>query len=265
MTTPPPPAIERGEVERLIADAFIAAEGTQLRDEDRKKAVEVTAFLREIAFLASKLTTKADAGAPFVLVDAAAGKSCLGLLAAKLVLEPLGRATRVHVVERDPKRVAHARAAAERLALRSEVVISESDVAAVGAFPDAATLVVALHACGTASDAVIDRAIASGARTLALVPCCTGRGVEGQNLAGTLEQSLGLPRRGPIRRRFVEAIVDAERVLRLEAAGYATEAFELVPTSVTPYNVLLRARRIGDPDRAARAENDLRKLRSRGT
>ncbi len=254
------PRITRAEVERWIAEAFIAAEGTQLRDEDRKKAIEVEAFLREIAFLA----TKARKDGPFVLVDAAAGKSCLGLLAAKLVLEPLGREARVHVVERDPGRVEAARAAARRLDLRSEIVVTEADVGAPGAFPEEPTLVVALHACGRASDAVIDAAIASRARLVALVPCCTGRGVAGQDLADAIERELCMPRRGPIHRRLVEAVVDAERVLRLEAAGYATEAFELVAATVTPYNVLLRARRIGDPDRAARARRDLDGLRARG-
>ncbi|MBC7173640.1 MAG: methyltransferase [Polyangiaceae bacterium] len=238
---------------------FIAAEGTELRDEDRKKVREVEAFLREIALHA----TKAKKDTPFVLVDAAAGKSCLGLLAAKLVFEPLGRAHRIHIVERDPGRVRAARDAAARLDLRAEVVITEADVSDAEAFPAAPSLVVALHACGSASDAVIDTAIAIGARSIALVPCCTGRGVAGQTLAESLEQELHLPRCGPIRRRFVEAIVDSERVLRLEAAGYATEAFELVPTTITPYNILLRGRLLADPTRIERAGRDLTKLRSR--
>ena len=54
-----------------------------------------------------------------------------------------------------------------------------------------------------------------------------------------------------MRRRFVQAFVDAERTLRLEAAGWQTEVVELCPPTVTPHNLLWRARRVGEPGRMA--------------
>ena len=50
-----------------------------------------------------------------------------------------------------------------------------------------------------------------------------------------------------MRRRFIQAMVDAERTRRLEAAGYETEVVEFVGATVTPHNLLWRARRVGEP------------------
>src|SRR5688572_6859553 len=91
-----------------LRDVYIAAEGAALRREDRKKAVELAALLPEIARALPR-----GRGAATV-VDAAAGKAYVGLLAAKAILEANGRRGRVIAIERDSKRVAACRAAAAK-------------------------------------------------------------------------------------------------------------------------------------------------------
>ena len=122
-------------------------------------------------------------------------------------------------------------------------------------------MVVALHACGPASDAVLDRAIAAEARHILLVPCCTGEAVAAAPLAAARAERGGIPRHAPVRRRFLQAVVDAERTLRLEAAGYETEVVELVAPTVTPENLLWRARRVREPGRMTQARQNLSRLR----
>lgn len=250
---PPRGAISERAIEALLDATYVAAEGAGLRDEDRKKARELAALLAEIARIVERSARKE----PFVLVDAAAGKSYVGLFAAKLVLEALGREGRVVAVEREPARVDASVRAAERLGLGSRFVGLVSDVDAEAAFPPGPSLVVALHACGEAADAVLERAIACEARHLLLVPCCTSHRLRGAKLADAWAAPLGIPRQAGVRRRFVQSIVDAERTLRLEAAGYETEAVELVPPSVTPHNLLFRARRVLEPGRMAAARGRL--------
>jgi hypothetical protein len=251
---------EIAEVERWLDDLYIAAEGAGLRDEDRRKAVEVAAMLDEIR-LALGRTGRAR---PVTLVDAAAGKAYVGLLAARLVLEPLGRRGRVVALEREPDRAAAARAAVARLGSRLPIECVVADVADPAAWPEAPDLVVALHACGPAADAVIDRATAAGARRLLLVPCCTGAAVTAAAVADATARALGVPRQAPVRRRFVQALVDSERTLRLEAAGYETEVVEFVPPTVTPHNLLWRARRVREPRRSAAARAALERLVASG-
>lgn len=244
------------EVEQWLDRLYIAAEGAGLRDEDRRKAREVAAMLDEVERAAGRFSRRS----PLVLVDAAAGKSYVGLLAAKLVLEPMGVQATVVTIERDAARAALARAAVERLDTPIPIECRAADVADAGVWPAEPSIVTALHACGPAADAIIDCAVSVRARELLLVPCCTSRSVEAAVGAEAAAARFGIPRHAPVRRRFIQSIVDAERTWRLEAAGYETEVVELVGATVTPHNLLWRARRVGEPTRMAAAREALERL-----
>lgn len=249
MTAREPPGLDavRAAMHRL----FIAAEGARLRREDEKKSVEVAALLGELA-----RALPAEGGC---VVDAAAGRSAVGLLAAEL----LG-ARELVVIERDPGRVRACEAAAALLRTRAEVTVRCADVGDRAAWPVAPAAVVALHACGPASDAVLDAAVASGARRLLLVPCCYADAVPFSRVARAHADAMGLPRAAAVRRAFVTSLIDAERTLRLEAAGYATEVVPFVAPTVTPHNLLWRARRVGEPRAMADAARRLERLRAGG-
>ena len=148
------------EVERMLLDLWIGAEDAALRREDLKKAREVAALLGAL-----------PPGRGRLIVDAAAGHGYVGLLHAHL------SGGRLVVIERDVGRAARCREAAARLDPPVALELRVGEVAAPALWPEAPDLVVALHACGAASDAVIDRAIAARARWLYLVPCCYARAV----------------------------------------------------------------------------------------
>jgi hypothetical protein len=243
------PGALRAEVERWLDLLYIHADGAGLRQEDLRKAIEVAAMLEEIERAAARVSHRT----PIVLVDAAAGKSYVGLLAAKLVFERLGREARVVTIERDARRVELSAGAVERLGTRVPVECRQAEVTDAAAWPKAPSIVAALHACGPAADAVIEGAIASGARTLLLVPCCTSSGVAAAVRAEEEAGRIGIPRHAPVRRRYIQAMVDAERTWRLEAAGYETEVVEFVAATATPHNLLWRARLVGEPGRMAAA------------
>ncbi len=244
------------DVEHWLDRLYIDAEGAGLRDEDRKKALEVSAMLDEIERAARRSSRRA----PLVMVDAAAGKSYVGLLAARLVFEPMGMVASVITIERDAVRAAIAREAIARLGTSIPIECRAADVDEAEAWPAEPSIVTALHACGGAADAIIDRVVATRARELLLVPCCTSKGVAAAVRAEAAAASFGIPRHAPVRRRFIQAMVDAERTWRLEAAGYETEVVEFVGATVTPHNLLWRARRVGEPTRMAAARAALARL-----
>ena len=161
------------DVEHWLDRLYIDAEGAGLRDEDRKKALEVSAMLDEIERAARRFSRRA----PLVMVDAAAGKSYVGLLAARLVFEPMGMVASVITIERDAVRAAIAREAIARLGTSIPIECRAADVDEAEAWPAEPSIVTALHACGGAADAIIDRVVATRARELLLVPCCTSKGV----------------------------------------------------------------------------------------
>lgn len=234
--------IDLATLEQFLHDTAIGGAGLRLRDEDRKKARELQGLLPEIA--------RALEGRPApTLVDAACGSGWVGLAAAALLdVEALT----VVGIERDPRKAERARTlGAGRIDVRT------ADVGDASAWPETPAVVVALHACGDASDLVVARAAEAGARTILVTPCCVARSLPLATIAAERAEVMGLPRHGPVRRRFVEAFVLGARLLELEARGYATEAVAFVGETVTPYNVVLRGRRGRD---RARMENAARQL-----
>jgi len=227
------------EVELWLDRLYISAEGATLREEDRRKAVEVAAMLEEL----ERAATRFSRHKPLLLVDAAAGKSYVGLLAAQLVFEKAEREVKVLILEKNARLVVQTREAVGRLGTRIPIECLQADVADPAVWPDSPDIVVALHACGPASDAILDRATAHAARLLLLVPCCTSDSVPAVAEAEKEAVRLAIPRHAPVRRRFIQALVDAERTRRLELAGYRTEVVEFVGATVTPHNLLWRAHR----------------------
>jgi predicted RNA methylase len=189
------------------------------------------------------------------VVDAAAGKASVGLVAAELLA--VGRVT---VIERDPSRIAACRSAATRLARQVPVDVRSADVGDASAWPEEADVVVALHACGGAADLVIDRAIASRARQLLVVPCCYGASVPFRARAADIVARMDLADDDVLARRMTASLVDTERKLRLEAGGYETTLEEFVAPTITPHNLLFRARRTGSDVRISRAKARLEAL-----
>jgi precorrin-6B methylase 2 len=225
---------------------FIDAADTSLRKEDEQKSRELSGILARLARLKK--------GAH--VVDAAAGKASVGLVAAELL--PLGSLT---VIERDPARIAACASAAARLQHGVRVDLRHGDLANRALWPEAPDAVVALHACGGASDLVIDGAIASRAGRVFVAPCC-----HDESLLSRARSYAGVPAwieaaDEPIRRRILTALVDLERALRLEVAGYETRVEEFVAPTVTPQNIVLCARRTGSEVRMARARERLAALR----
>ncbi len=239
------------DVVRSMERLFVGVPGARLRQEDERKAVEVAALLGEIEQALRRCGQR-----PVTVVDAASGKTYVGLVAAELILGPRGHG-RVIAIEREPKRAAVAAAAARMLSAGVEIEVRVGDVGDAELWPAAPDVVVALHACGPAADLVIDRAVAHEAKHLLLVPCCTSESMACMTAAVAAAERQGIPRHAGVRRRYLQAFVDAERTLRLEASGYETEVVELCPPTVTPHNLLFRARRVGEPNRKQAARTRL--------
>ena len=155
-------------------------------------------------------------------MDAAAGKAYVGLLAAEFFLASRPMRSHVTLIEREPGRAAACRqAVAQVRAPQVGFSVVESDVGNATAWPGEPEVVVALHACGPAADTIAERAVASRARHILIVPCCTSEAVAAVALANRRAEALGLPRHAEVRRRFIQAMVDAERTLRLQAQARA--------------------------------------------
>lgn len=111
-------------------------------------------------------------------------------------------------------------------------------------------MVISLHACDIATDAVIDRAISLGAKIILSTPCCH-KYLNDKISAGELSFVTDYPH---LRNKLCEAITDAIRLKRLSANGYKVTALELTDPENTPKNTLLRAVRSEGVNVAREAE-----------
>jgi SAM-dependent methyltransferase len=103
---------------------------------------------------------------------------------------------------------------------------------------DRVDVLVALHACDTATDDAIARGIRAGARLILVSPCChkeiRPQLVPPSALAGAL-------RHGILLERHAEFVTDALRAALLEWAGYDTKVFEFIATEHTAKNLMIAA------------------------
>jgi SAM-dependent methyltransferase len=99
-------------------------------------------------------------------------------------------------------------------------------------------ILIALHACDTATDDAIYKAIAANAAIIVVAPCCHHEIKKQMKppelLAGILKHPVMLE-------RTAETITDGIRSMLLESKGYVTKMFEFVATEHTPKNNLLLA------------------------
>jgi SAM-dependent methyltransferase len=103
-------------------------------------------------------------------------------------------------------------------------------------------LVISLHACDTATDEAILRAIEWNSQVILAVPCCQ------QELNKQLSTSSLLPltQYGIARERLATLATDTMRASLLNAVGYRTQVIEFIETEHTPKNLLLRSVRSTD-------------------
>jgi len=112
-------------------------------------------------------------------------------------------------------------------------------------------LLIALHACDTATDDAIAKGIAAGAALIVVAPCCQQELRPQLRAAPVLAPAL---RHGIFQERHAEFATDALRALLLEWAGYDTKVFEFISTEHTPKNLIIAATKAPHPaDRAVAA------------
>ncbi len=114
---------------------------------------------------------------------------------------------------------------------------------------DKIDMLIALHACDTATDDAIYRGIQSKAAVIICAPCCHKQIRKQLNPANVLKQ---ITKHGILAERQAELITDAIRALILEAYGYKTKVFEFISGEHTPKNLLIvgtKKKEIEAPDK----------------
>jgi len=118
-------------------------------------------------------------------------------------------------------------------------------------------ILIALHACDTATDDAIFRGISAGASLIVCAPCCHKQIRKEFNVTNELK---AITKHGILEERQAEIITDGLRALILEAHGYKTKVFEFISTDHTPKNLMIVGQKM--PGKPAGSEKSLERIRA---
>ncbi len=179
---------------------------------------------------------------PLRVVDLGCGNGYLTFAAQRYLSERRGLPVRVTGVDVKEQSRDHNASVARELGIDATFVAGTIGEAQLEQVPD---VVLALHACDTATDDALARAVEWGAPLVLAAPCCH------HDIAAQLRRTeppapyAALVRDGILRERFADTLTDTLRALLLRRAGYRVDVMEFVDSQHTPRNTLLRAVRGG--------------------
>ena len=206
----------KGQVSKSMGDKF----------KQINKFVEIIAGLVEKAdFLKKKTAIK--------VTDMGAGKGYLTFAIYDYLVNKMDLKAEVVGVEIRPDLIKLCNAAAQKIEFKGlrfeEGYIGNYDL------PETDVLI-ALHACDTATDDAIQKGIKAGAELIICAPCCHKQIRKAMTHSETLDSVLNY---GILKERQAEIVTDTIRALLLEANGYKTKVFEFISTEHTGKNVMI--------------------------
>jgi SAM-dependent methyltransferase len=242
--------------ERLLPedDAVFVALG--LSDKDGKlkpsrqaKYRQVEEFLRHISTSIDEAQTKKQLRRPteddpLRIVDLGCGNGYLTFAAQRYLSSVRGLPVVVTGVDVKEQSARHNSEIAEKLGVKAEFVVGTIDGVELDQAPD---VVLALHACDTATDDALARAIAWEAPLVLAAPCCHHDIAAQMRRTPTPSPYAMITRHGILRERFADTMTDAIRASLLRISGYKVDVVQFVESQHTPRNTLLRAIRAGGP------------------
>jgi SAM-dependent methyltransferase len=183
---------------------------------------------------------------PLRVVDLGCGNAYLTFAAFAYLSGPCRMAVRMVGVDvRAQSRRRNAELAAD-LGYERDLTFVEGGIAdaETGLSPD---VVLALHACDTATDEALARAVRWRAPVVLAAPCCHHDLQRQLRAASSPEPYRLVVQHGILRERMADVLTDTFRAALLRQHGYRVDVVEFVGSRHTPRNVLLRAVRTGSP------------------
>lgn len=259
-TAAPAPAAHDRPKERMIPDGVpcdflirlgVMTESGKVIASRYDKFRQVNRFLEMVADVADRL----DSSQPITVVDFGSGRGYLTFGLYHYLRRIRGLGANVHGVEARADLVDECAGIARDLAMEGlsfhEGGIRSYDPA------DRADMVVALHACDTATDDALARAVDWQARVILAAPCCQ------HELRDQVRNDRMRPllKHGILRERLAALVTDALRAQWLELSGYSVQVLEFVESEHTPKNLLIRAVRQDHMPDSARREAEYASFR----
>ncbi len=192
---------------------------------------------------------------PLQVVDLGCGNAYLTFVTERFLTHVRGLPVHLTGIDQREQSRTHNETLAGELGVDATFVASSIGDATLDVRPD---VVLALHACDTATDDALARAVTWEAPLVLAAPCCHHDIAAQLRRRPTPEPYAMLTRHGILRERFADTLTDGLRASLLRREGYRVDVMQFVGSQHTPRNTLLRGVRTGRPadGGAARREYD---------
>ncbi len=223
--------LEEGKPVPFLVDLGVMTGDGQVVRSRYDKFRQINRFLEFIEDILPRLDREREN----VIIDFGCGKSYLTFAMYYYLKELKGYSIRVIGLDLKKDVIARCNLLAERYGF-DRLRFYHGDIASYEGV-DQVDMVVTLHACDTATDYALSKAVKWGARVILSVPCCQ------HELNGQMENELLAPlfSYGIIKERTAALFTDAIRAELLESQGYRTQLLEFIDMEHTPKNILIRA------------------------
>lgn len=232
----------------LIALGLSSAEG-RIKPSRQSKFRQVEEFLRLLDASLNDAISKGhlrrpSPESPLRIVDLGCGNAYLTLAAQRFLSHVRGLP--VTLIGVDVREEFAARNAAVSAALGDGAEFVAGTIAGV-ALPAPPDVVLALHACDTATDDALARAVSWRTPLILAAPCCHHDLASQLRAAPTPAPYSVLTRHGILRERFADTLTDGVRASLLRLQGYRVDVMAFVESQHTPRNTMIRAVLTGAP------------------
>jgi SAM-dependent methyltransferase len=228
--------LPEGRADQLLeVMGILTAEG-RIRPTMRAKYTQINEFLKHLIHLLDDAGLR-TLGREVEILDCGCGSSYLTLAVHHYLNDILAVPARITGIDVNEEVIRKSTARAERLSM-SGLAFECGRIRKLITKPD---IVLALHACDTASDDAIAQAILNEAKIFLGVPCChqnLNQQIRPEGDAAVLRPIL---RHGILLQRSADIVTDAFRAIILRILGYRTDIVEFVGTEHTARNLMIRA------------------------
>jgi len=223
--------LEEGKPIAFLIELGIMTADGKVHAKKQDKFKQINRFLEMVEDVVDALPTNRT----IKIIDFGCGKSYLTFALYHYLTVELKRS--VDIVGLDLKQdvIAFCSSLAQKLQY-DQLKFLVGDIADFNEFSEA-DMVVTLHACDTATDAAISKAVDWGASVIMSVPCCQHElfpQVKSELLSPLLTQGL-------LKERFSALATDGMRGQLLETIGYKVQMLEFIDPEHTPKNLMIRA------------------------
>lgn len=248
--------LEEGIPVPFLQDQGVMTEEGKIVRTKTDKFRQINRFLEFVEDILPRL----DKGRELTILDFGCGKSYLTFAMYYYLHDLKGYDIRIIGLDLKSEVIAHCGKLAKKYGYE-KLTFLEGDIADYDGV-DQVDMVVTLHACDTATDYALAKAVGWGAEVILSVPCCQHE--LNAQFAEDREQTKEQTEResclapvmdyGLLRERFAALATDGLRAKYLESVGYETQVLEFIDMEHTPKNILIRAVKSGKENEKAAEE-----------